>query len=91
VQTKEEGLKKCLADFRAENPGSWVIGLLSSAGVQEDEALIRTVNDGALDVSFVVGGHDHEPFFPNKESSCMQPGPPGPGGAFACECASSTA
>ena len=76
----------CIAEFKAENPGEWVIGILSSAGVDGDQALINTLNaGGTTDVTWVVGGHDHDPFFQNKESFCLAG--TGTGAAFMCKCA----
>ena len=85
VQTEEEGMAACITAFKVENPGEWIIGILSSAGVDGDQALIKTLNaGGTADVTWVVGGHDHDPFFRDKESLCLEG--TGSGATFMCRC-----
>lgn len=74
----------CIAEFKAQNPGNWAIGVLSSAGVEGDQALIKSLNKGGMDVSWVAGGHDHDAFFRNKQGMCLSGGLNGT--TFQCEC-----
>jgi 2',3'-cyclic-nucleotide 2'-phosphodiesterase (5'-nucleotidase family) len=82
------GMAKCIADFKKENPGQWVIGVLSHAGLSGDQQMIRDLDLATAEVSFVVGGHDHENYFPGKVGPCLEGGTNGSTGAFACLCAS---
>lgn len=66
------GMVACINEYKFQNPGPAIIGILSHAGVQEDLQLIRNVNSVQRDVSFVVGGHSHEPFFEAKRGRCLK-------------------
>eukprot|EP00892_Ulva_mutabilis_P007896 jgi/Ulvmu1/5479/UM023_0015.1 len=69
--TDSQGLVACINEFKFQNPGPWVIGVLSHAGITGDLQLIRSVNSVQRDISFVVGGHSHEAFFEAKRGRCL--------------------
>lgn len=72
VQSDPMGMVACINEYKFQNPGPAIIGILSHAGVREDLQLIRNVNSVQRDVSFVVGGHSHEPFFEAKRGRCLK-------------------
>lgn len=85
MQTDDEGgMAACIAEFKAQNPGQWVMGVLSSAGVEGDQDLIKSLNTGGMDITWVAGGHDHDPFFKDKEGLCLEGAVNGTG--FECRC-----
>ena len=87
MQSDPKGMIACINEFKFQNPGPWVIGVLSHAGVNGDLQLVRNVNSVQLDISFVVGGHSHEAFFENKRGQCLKTFTNVTTGEVLCECA----